>query len=87
MKRKKRSRSNARMEPIDTVLHRLFTQGKFGKSVQVAELENCWAEIVGADAARHCVPEKIGDGKLYIKVDSPVWHQQIDMLKEELLEE
>jgi len=85
MKKSARSRPPGRMEPIDSILGQLFCKGKFACSVQVAELCNCWSELVGEDAALHCTPDKISGGKLYIKVDSSVWHQQLDMFKEELL--
>jgi predicted nucleic acid-binding Zn ribbon protein len=87
MKKTKRPRSAAGMEPIDAVLRQVFSHGKFGKSIQVAEVEMCWREIVGEDIALHCAPEKINNGKLYIAVDSPVWHQQIDLAKEQLIME
>ena len=74
------------MEPINKVIERILGEGKLGNSAQVAELWGQWTEIVGESIAEHCVPEKITEGKLYIRVDSAVWCQQLDMLKEELKE-
>lgn len=74
------------LEPIDEIIRRVFTKGKFGGSAQASELWSRWKEIVGEDVAEHCFPEKIKDGKLYIKADSPVWRQQLDLLKEEITE-
>ncbi|RJP19366.1 MAG: DUF721 domain-containing protein [Candidatus Abyssobacteria bacterium SURF_5] len=86
MKTNKRSRADCGIEPVDEVLRRLFTGGSFARRAKVAELQTCWSEIVGKDAALHCAPAKITDGKLYIHVDSPVWRQQIDLVKEQLVQ-
>lgn len=84
MSQPKRSRSGTGLEPIEKVLERFFEQGRFGNSSRVAELWGQWKEIVGDDVASHCIPEKIEKKKLYIKVDNPVWHQQLDLLKDEI---
>lgn len=85
MKKSTRSRHPGELESIDVVLERVFSNGKFGSSSQVAQLQTRWHEIVGADAALHCAPVKISGKRLYVKVDNPVWHQQIDLLKEDML--
>lgn len=86
MTKKKQRRSTGKLEPIETVIKEAFGKGKFGGSTQVAELWSQWKEIVGEDAADHCLPEKIIKGKLYVVADSPIWRQQIDLLKEEIKE-
>lgn len=88
MKKAKRKRkySGDRPEAIGRIIEKVFQVGKFGGCAQVAQLWAQWPEIVGEDVAEHCIPEKISGGRLYIKVDTPVWHQQLDLLKEELKE-
>ena len=44
-----------------------------------------WAEVVGAPVAAHCRPRGIRAGVLEIEVDSPVWSQQLQLRKTELL--
>jgi predicted nucleic acid-binding Zn ribbon protein len=69
-----------------------MVKGRFGGSAKTAELWSHWKEIVGEDVADHCFPERIVDGegrdfpKLYVKADSPIWRQQVDLLKEEIKE-
>jgi len=72
------------VESISKIMERVLAEGKLGNSAQVAEIWGRWNEIVGESIAAHCVPEKIAEGKLYVRVDSPVWCQQLDLLKEEL---
>ena len=79
-------RRGSMVESISKIIERILADGKLGNSAQVAELWGQWQEIVGVSIAEHCVPEKISGGKLYIRVDSPVWCQQLDLLKEDLKE-
>ncbi len=84
---KKQTRTTRRstgVEPIDRIMTRVFTKGKFAGRAKVAQLWGQWRDIVGEPVASHSFPEEIKNGKLYIKVDNPVWHQQLDLLKEEL---
>jgi predicted nucleic acid-binding Zn ribbon protein len=84
MKRQLRRRSSDGIESIDKIINKIFTKGKFGGRAQVAQLWGQWKDIVGEAVALHSFPEEIKNGKLYIKVDNPIWHQQLDVLKEEL---
>lgn len=44
-----------------------------------------WKEIVGAQVAAHCRPLGLRGEVLEIEVDSPVWSQQLQLRKPELL--
>jgi predicted nucleic acid-binding Zn ribbon protein len=44
-----------------------------------------WEEIVGAQIAAHCRPLGLRGDVLEIGVDSPVWSQQLQLRKPELL--
>jgi predicted nucleic acid-binding Zn ribbon protein len=44
-----------------------------------------WDEVVGPQIAAHTRPEKIRDGILEVSVDQPVWMQQLQLLKPQLL--
>lgn len=86
MKKYGRTRSPGKLESMDVLVSRLFSDGKFGKSIQLAELESHWCEIAGKDLAAHSIPAKLTKDRLYVNVDSPLWNQQVDLMKEELLE-
>ncbi len=45
-----------------------------------------WQRAVGAGLARHSEPERLADGVLTIRVDSPAWMQELAFLKPELLQ-
>ena len=44
-----------------------------------------WDEVVGPQIAARARPEKIRDGVLEVCVDQPVWMQQLQLLKPQLL--
>lgn len=44
-----------------------------------------WDEVVGPQIAARTKPEKIRDGVLEVSVDQPVWMQQLQLLKPQLL--
>jgi len=44
-----------------------------------------WDEVVGPQIAARARPEKIRDGILEVCVDQPVWMQQLQLLKPQLL--
>src|SRR5688572_22378159 len=45
-----------------------------------------WNEVVGAVIARNAQPEKIRHGTLFVKVSSPVWMQQLQFMKDLIVE-
>ena len=45
-----------------------------------------WDEVVGKPIARNAQPEKIRNGTLFVKVSSPVWMQQLQFMKDLILE-
>lgn len=40
-----------------------------------------WDKLAGDAVARHCQPDRLKDGILFLKVDSPVWMQQLQFMK------
>ena len=45
-----------------------------------------WNEVVGKTIARNAQPEKIRNGTLFVKVTSPVWMQQLQFMKEMIVD-
>ncbi|MBF0184890.1 MAG: DUF721 domain-containing protein [Magnetococcales bacterium] len=53
-----------------------------GKGMQ---LYRDWSLAVGSRIAEHSEPVSLANGQLTIRVDSPVWQQQLQLMQEELL--
>jgi predicted nucleic acid-binding Zn ribbon protein len=66
---------------IGTVLGELGLEG-IAKAHQIGAR---WEEVVGKPVAAHCRPLGIRAEVLEIEVDSPVWSQQLQLRKPELL--
>ena len=49
------------------------------------EIGACWEDAVGAQVASHCRPIGLRGEVLELEVDSPVWAQQLQLRKPELL--
>lgn len=45
-----------------------------------------WDKLAGEAVSRHCQPDRLKDGILFLKVDSPVWMQQLQFMKSLILE-
>jgi len=45
-----------------------------------------WNEVVGPTVARNAQPEKIRNGTLFVKVTTPVWMQQLQYMKDIIVE-
>lgn len=45
-----------------------------------------WNDVVGKTIAKNAQPEKIRNGTLIVKVSSPVWMQQLQFMKEMIVE-
>ncbi len=60
---------------------------KYGMETQIRQNEALfiWEKVVGENIARHTKPEKVSFGKLFIKVDSPVWRNELMFQKKDIL--
>lgn len=45
-----------------------------------------WSEVVGPQTAQHAQPFRLRAGVLEVRVDHPVWMQQLQLLKPKILE-
>ena len=55
------------------------------RTLTAAGLLPRWAEIVGADIAEHCRPERLAEGELVLIAESTAWATQLRLLSRQLL--
>ncbi len=67
-------------QTLEATLDRLVTEHGWDTEVAVHGLFGRWAEIVGADIADHCRPDRYADGQLWVRADSTAWATQLRML-------
>lgn len=56
------------------------------EKVKEYALWKTWGKLVGSQIAEHCRPDRLKDGTLFLKVDSPVWAQQLQFMKSMIIE-
>jgi predicted nucleic acid-binding Zn ribbon protein len=60
-------------QALEKMLKRFDLKDKYDEN---KTLDN-WEELVGKTIGTHTTPQRIKKGKLYIKVDSPSWRNQL----------
>ncbi|MFE9257364.1 DUF721 domain-containing protein [Streptomyces sp. NPDC006879] len=87
-------RSGARADgrdplPLGAALDRLKTERGWEMPMAVGGVMGRWAEIVGADLAKHCVPVRYDEAPeervLTVQCDSTVWATQLRLLAPQLV--
>jgi predicted nucleic acid-binding Zn ribbon protein len=64
----------------------LVREQRWEATVRSAGLAARWDQIVGADIAAHCRPERLVDGELTCVAESTAWATQIRLLNRQILE-
>lgn len=70
---------------INKIFEHLIKKYGIETSVRQNEALFLWPEVVGENIAKHTKAEKISYGKLIVKVDSPVWRNELVFQKSEIL--
>jgi predicted nucleic acid-binding Zn ribbon protein len=55
------------------------------RTLNAAGLEPRWAEIVGADVAAHCKPDRLVDGELTVVAESTAWATQLRLMSRQVM--
>ncbi len=72
-------------EKLGQTLDRLFRRLELDKAVQRKMALVVWDKAVGREIACHTRPLRVRDRVLFVAADSPVWAQQLLLLKNRLL--
>ncbi len=75
----------SRSESIGNVFAQLFRDLGIDTAIQQNVAVNRWDEIVGERIAEISEAEKIEKGVLFVKVDSPVWRNELVFMKASLI--
>lgn len=73
------------MQPVGDLVGRVLGELGLDGVALAHRIGNDWPELVGEPVAAHCRPLGIRGGVLELEVDSPVWSQQLQLRKTELL--
>jgi hypothetical protein len=75
-----------KIEKLSNTLQKIISAGGLAGRLGIYRVMGQWEPAVGAVIASHAQPLSLRGKKLLVQVDSPVWMQQLSMLKPELIE-
>lgn len=67
------------------LLRALFQTWEGTPRLQQYRIWQVWIETVGPQISAHAQPVRVRDGTLEVRVDQPVWMQQLQLLKPKIL--
>lgn len=73
-------------ESIQSVLARFLKESGLEEPVRRYRTLQDWPEIVGESIAAVTRPERISNGKLFIRVENDAWRNELIFYKKEILE-
>lgn len=74
-----------KVENIGSVFKNLFRDLGIEKPIEQNRAVNIWPELVGQRISEVSKAEKIEKGVLFVKVDSPVWRNELVFMKAEFI--
>lgn len=78
--------SIAKMERLGEILARVLSQEKLQREYKHGPVFQLWSQLVGPWLAQRCWPVSIRKGVLLVRVAGPLWMQELQLQKAELLE-
>ena len=83
---KEMAKKDSQVERLGDVLAMSLKRLQLGPRLDEYGVWPIWNDVVGEPIARNAQPEKIRNGTLFVKVASPVWMQQLQYMKEMIVE-
>jgi predicted nucleic acid-binding Zn ribbon protein len=73
-------------EKIGTILKRVLKKKGLREGIDKERVISLWGEVVGKEISKHTRPLYIQNGILFIGVDTPIWGNEVSLLKKEIEE-
>lgn len=83
---KSMARKDCQIERLGIVLEQSLKRFDLSTRLNEYSVWPIWNDVVGPTVARNAQPEKIRNGTLFVKVTSTVWMQQLQYMKDVILE-
>jgi predicted nucleic acid-binding Zn ribbon protein len=71
-------------ESIGAIIQQWLRANNLEEKLQQQSVPNYWVEIVGESVAKHATVERVDKGKMFVKVESAVWRNELSMRREEI---
>lgn len=73
------------MERVHYLLLPIIKELGIEDGIRLSEIKKDWNNLFYEPLSSHLLPYKLSEGKLLILVDSPIWHQQVQYFKGDLV--
>ena len=73
------------IKPISEILARTIKKLGISARLRESEAASRFSEIVGEKISKHAEVESIKAGQLVVRVKSPVWRQELNFQKQEII--
>ncbi len=73
------------MKALEQFLNRLIKELGYEKRLEYQRLLDAWPQVVGERIADVSKAERIQNGVMVVKVESPVWRNELALEKERIL--
>ncbi len=73
------------MKRADSLLSPVIRELGIEDSVKLAEIKKTWHNLFNKPLSYHMSPFKLSEGEIFLNVDSPVWLQELNFYKEEII--
>ena len=74
------------MSSIQEIIQNILDKLAYKDGFKKAWIEKHWPDLVGSEASRHSLPQRVERAVLFVNVDSSVWNQELFMRRRQLLE-
>jgi predicted nucleic acid-binding Zn ribbon protein len=71
-------------ESIGAIIQQWLRANNLEEKLQQQSVPTYWIEIVGESVAKHATIERVDKGKMFVKVESAVWRNELSMRREEI---
>lgn len=77
--------ASGRPETLNNILKPIISRVGLGWRIKEYKILEEWVDIVGQDMAANTQPVKVRGGVLHVKVSNSIWMQQLQFIKEKIL--
>ena len=74
------------MKKLGAVIDHLIKSEGIEKPILQNKALMDWEEIVGKQIAKHSTPEEVKHGVMMVRVETPVWRNELTLRKNEIIE-
>ncbi|MBN2180058.1 MAG: DUF721 domain-containing protein [Deltaproteobacteria bacterium] len=84
--RRRARKGQKKLERLGDFLEKALKRKKISIDIMDQDIRNAWRKAVGPQISAQSDPFKFKNGTLYVKVSTPAWMQELQFMKQEIME-